>query len=692
MLPTSNLTTLNLDSLSAVTMPLARRHSRLKADSNGISDTDSHCQLEAELKVVQTRFADSVSRLNVPVPIVSRFHEEFGLEVAVGVTSSPLSSRQSISAYIDRSDLPTLDGTMEKMLGVPLPPVSRAPNKNISGIAMNSPAEDSTLDIWGKAVKEVQNEVKTEKGRNKSIFPHDLGGASLSRRAGSKIQVSNDDKNIKGEDYDTLMAKKEDILDEWEREMEDTAKRAKAISKKAAQKATRQAKLSPDRRYPTSWSKFPSFNRRERTEQTKTGALFDSIERRDFAIHATNGEDTLWYRNEQSHHPHHYDNDDCEIKGSKGFIKKLEDKIKFHIPPAVKDSELISDQTFGRKGSVFPSVPLEFPELEILAVETENLMTDEQIEEHVAGMIIREEAEKKEEDLQRKEDELDVIFSRPRRVGKESTISRARKAAEERKAKEAAELTHRRREKLDQFGMKLEVGPSRLLSGDETAGGPVSNKKEKKLSETVKKATSEAKHPDTVEKELDTAGMNRTTLAHQIDERAALKKKIEERKKAEGGVRRGPVARAKPELVISGSIQQALAFQRSTGPEPTEYTKSQRSSGAMRGNQINLDRILFENNTEHDYEIDNSPISIADPRFYEDCIIGGFLNTSSEGQSEKLNIDNMMMRFRSLRFQNSNDDRFRTWNGMAKDRCGHVRLVRSVGDIGSRKREDRDKY
>jgi len=664
-----------------VAIPLPGKHDRFTADSSGISETDSHRQLEAELKVVQTRFTDLVSHSNMAVPLSSKFHEEFELEVAVDPMLSPPISRQSSSALINERDISTFDGTMEKMLGVPLPPATLTLDRRTNGIVMNGSADDLTLGVWGKAVLDVQNEEITKIRREKSIFAHTLGRASFSRRADSKSKPSNNDKNLKREDYDTLMAKKDDVMENWEQEMEETAKRAKARSNKAA----RLAKLGPDRRYPTSWSRYPSFDRKERTEQTKIGASLENVERRDFAVHATDGDDTTWYRNEQSHHLHHHDDDDCAPQGSKSIFKKMKDKVKYHTPQiAIKDAENVFDQTFGRKGSITPSVPLKFPELEVLAVETNTLMNDDQIEEHVEKMIHQEAVQKKEEDLQRKEDELDAIFGGPRRLGKQNAITKARKAAEVKKAKQATELAFRGKTKRDQFGMKLDE-LSGLSSHGETNAIPESSKNEKKIPGNPKQKTLMSEEPVSDEEELDTAGMNRVVLAQQIAERSALKKKIEGHMKAGGPVRRGPVARAIPQPGNSELIPKHMSS------DTLDHASPRGSSSPMDRDRGGIDDILSENNMGNDSDMGTSLVSIADPMFYQDCIAGDILNTPPEGQLERLNIDDALIRLgilESLMAQSSEGDRIRTWNGVARYRHGRIRLVRSTGDIGLRKSED----
>ena len=640
-------------SAAATLPPLTVRRSRTTLESSVVSETESHRQLEAELSVIKTRFAGTESRTNAVSPVKSRFQEDFDVDLGPGGLSSPTNRRRSAFARLSKFGVKTLDGPMEKMLGVPLPPSPAKGLRHRKGShgAPDVNTDSDALGTWGKAVKSVRKD--SQAGRKKSVFP-DEWRRKNSARGSQKVKNSDDpDENENGTEYDSLMAKKDDIMDDWEKEMEITAKRAKKRSKKVVPKL----KLGPDYRYPASWSKFSSHDRAERTERMTSAQSMDSTNRKDFAVHATKDGKTIWYRNEKTHHLHHHDDDECPPDAERGFFKKLEDKILMKLPrQAPKEADIEMDQTYGRRGSLVLSSELEFPELEILPME---MMTSDEIEEHVEAVIQQEEVQKQEDELQRKEDELDAIFGGPRK--KPNAIAKARKAAEgivalqgtdeiclpEDKASKVclpSEKPQPKKKKLDQFGFEIdEEGdfclpeekpikkkkkkrPDQDDDDDGQAKSPKSKKMEGKTGESPKtKArsskmdrmtgespkTPEPAQPAAADEEvMDTAGMNASVMEQQIAARVALKKKMEDAQKKGGNVRRGPVARARPKA--------------------EDVTTSERPGSPMGGDGSDVgDEYLFTPKSE---------ISIADPRFYEDCIMESIVVTPPLGEVKESRV------------------------------------------------------
>lgn len=196
--------------------------------------------------------------------------------------------------------------------------------------------------------------------------------------------------------YNTLLAQKEGYFNNWGRKLNPVSQRTKFKRKSAAKSSI------PDRRYPASWSKFSSHERGERTESATVNDLVDHV---DFAIASVQDGETVWYINERSNHLYHHEGDDHEshkIAAKNGLFEKWEKKIKdkFHQMESVQ-TDVFLDRTRGRRGSLIPSLPVEYPELELLPGD---MMTAAQIETYAKDQL-------EEEEILRQEEELKAIFS-----------------------------------------------------------------------------------------------------------------------------------------------------------------------------------------------------------------------------------------------------------------------------------------
>lgn len=403
---------------------------------------------------MKSRFAEAEANRSPTTPRSSRFKEEFDDTLKSDadpptispVTPSSTPRRRSTRAKdtltrLAKRAVGSYDGPMEKMLGVPL--VSPQPLNRSSTRSPVSPLEDTeVLGAWGKAVKNVKSQ------RKESSTNLDRGKSNW-RRPSFKTNKSeeDDESGTKISKFAELMAQKDELMDDWELEMERTAQKAKSKSKKMMQKV----KSGPDLRFPPSWAKFPTHGREERVLNVDN---FQGVDTKDFAVHEEKDGKTIWYQNERKYHDHHFPGDDHESHKNevkKGFFRKLEDKFKDQLPTRDdEEMELIEDQTYGRRGSTFLGLDPEFPELEILPIE---IMSAAEIEEHVEEHLAQEELnrmrelarikrEAEEEELRQKEEELDAIFGgrKKKRVNKESPIYKARMAAEEaKKARETDE-------------------------------------------------------------------------------------------------------------------------------------------------------------------------------------------------------------------------------------------------------------
>ncbi|PMD56761.1 uncharacterized protein K444DRAFT_34712 [Hyaloscypha bicolor E] len=349
-------------------------------DDNSVvfSETDSFRRMEAELSIIETRFASSEARRVPSTPVSSKFREEFDFEPPP--VMQPQSRKSSAFTKLARLAIRSYDGAeknMEELLSVPVPDfqpeVLRSP-----GASPLSPLDDDAVGLWGKAVKNKgdakANEVRgklfiprrrSSQGRKKSAVeeeqerPKGAFEGLISMRRGKKKVDLNDHESAAEEykkKFEERVAVKELVMDSWEAEMEASAARAKAKSKNIVKKSK---PTGPDHRYPASWSRFPSHNRSERLS---SASVVDRVEAKDFANLGRKDGEIVWClaHEDDGHHT------ELEyLKRKKGVLDKVKEKIDQEVYRTDTQVQQQSSSK-GRRGSLSMAGELEYPELEVL--------------------------------------------------------------------------------------------------------------------------------------------------------------------------------------------------------------------------------------------------------------------------------------------------------------------------------------
>ena len=417
----NSLTGSPLANLSTGSLPLPHdrytRRTTIDDSSIVVSETESFREREAELSMVKKRFAATEAQRCPSTPRSSKFREEFDYKSPVSEVSTP--SKTSALARLARLASRSYDGAagMEELLGVPLLDVTPGAlphtGTGISPGMLSPSGKDDISNIWGNAVKRAADAKSKDVASNLHI-PDKKHGKGNSRK---KSQISQDSKGKGGfhfprtlswrkkgknknngasakemeaheeaaavyqKRFEERMAAKEMVMDSWEAELEATAQKAKAKSRNIMRKIR---PSGPDRRYPASWSKFPSHSRSERTF---SAAKDDGVEQRDFAIKelSANG-DPVWYHSERKHHLYHHNDDDHESHQN-SHPDTLLGKIQANIGEKMYELETSSDlvlpeSTSGRRSSMNLAGSLEYPELEIIPLR-EGIITQAQLEHRI---------------------------------------------------------------------------------------------------------------------------------------------------------------------------------------------------------------------------------------------------------------------------------------------------------------------
>jgi hypothetical protein len=333
--------------------------------------------MEAELSVVETRFASSDARRAPNTPVSSKFREEFDFEPPP--VMQPQSRKPSAFSKLARLTIRSYDGAeknMEELLNVPVPDfqpeVLRSPGA--TPLSPLSPLDDDAVGLWGKAVKnkadananEVggklfiprkrssQGAVEEDQERPKGAFE-----GLISMRRGKKNADLNDHMSageIYKKKFEERVAVKELVMDSWEAEIEATAARAKAKSKNIVKKSK---PTGPDHRYPASWSRFPSHNRSERLS---SASVVDRVEAKDFANLGRKDGEIVWCLSHEDD-GHHTELE--YLKRKKGVLDKVKEKIDHEVYRT--DTQVQQQNSSnGRRGSLGMAGELEYPELEVL--------------------------------------------------------------------------------------------------------------------------------------------------------------------------------------------------------------------------------------------------------------------------------------------------------------------------------------
>ncbi|TVY64187.1 hypothetical protein LSUE1_G009805 [Lachnellula suecica] len=421
------------DSKVDLAPPPTRQSRRTTLDDSSLiaSETESFRQREAELSIIPKRFASSESRLP-GTPKSSRFREEFDVETPPAPTS-PTRRPSRFSKLKKRLTLGgSFDGPkdMEDLLSIPVPKF--APKELYhsgtstlgSGTPLLSPgmaspgSGDPAVGLWGMAVKSQGQRKASEIGHNMKLPPGPRKKSSQVSRKKSAVEEElhgkvgatsvfgqltrnlswgpkkkkadiNDHESAAAEyqkKFQQRVEAKEMVMDSWEMEMAATAAKAKSKSKNIVKKAK---PTGPDRRYPATWSRYPSHDRHERSI---SATREDKVESTDFAVAKINEKgEAVWYHSEKKHHAYHHDEDEHlshdedhrkHLKQRIGERKgRAEEKIKYKKYKLNKLTEQgTSGHAKGRRSSLTMAGQVEFPELEILPV---TLRTREQQEKEV---------------------------------------------------------------------------------------------------------------------------------------------------------------------------------------------------------------------------------------------------------------------------------------------------------------------
>lgn len=375
-------------SSSSLGLPLARYQRRPTIDDSSVvfSETDSFRHMEAELSVVETRFASSEARRVPSTPVSSKFREEFDFEPATSKAAQPC--KPSAFSKLARLAIRSYDGAqnMEELLNVPMPDfqpeVLRTPGSPLN------PLDNEAAGLWGKALKKKgdtkakevgdrlhiprkrssqgsrkKSTAEEEQDRSKGAFE----GLRNLRKSKKKTDV-NDHKSAAEEyqkRFEERVAVKDLVMDSWEAEMEASAARAKIKSRNIVKKSK---PSGPDHRYPATWSRFPSHTPSERLS---SASAVDNVDVKDFANLGKKDGEIVWClaHEDDGHHT------ELEYLKHKKTIRQIvQEKIDhelYRTDTAVQQAS----SSKGRRGSLSMAGELEYPELEVLPL---TLMTEEQ--------------------------------------------------------------------------------------------------------------------------------------------------------------------------------------------------------------------------------------------------------------------------------------------------------------------------
>lgn len=327
-------------------------------------------------------------------------------------SKAPLAQQPTVSVSLQAANLAvkSYDGCMDKGPRTPLPAslvaiTPYAENGDIHTDRVNHLVGQDVAEAWKQAIY-LNTHSKDTYISNSLTLPSAKGGHM---NEDSKKQIRPiDNRDIKFTGFGSVksesglispttsntpkLRRKDGYFDEWEDRLN-----------KAMQKAKSRRRVEmPDRRYPASWSKFSSHDRMIRTA---SAGADDRVAQTDFAVAGVEDGKTVWYVNERSNHLYHHEGDDHESHNStpkNGFFERWEKKVKDKISQVESvQTDVVLDRTHGRRGSLAPSKPTEYPELELLPGDT---MTVAQMEAYAKEKL-------EEEDMKRQKEELQAIFS-----------------------------------------------------------------------------------------------------------------------------------------------------------------------------------------------------------------------------------------------------------------------------------------
>jgi hypothetical protein len=293
---------------------------------------------------------------------------------------------------------------VEELLDVPMPDFQPQKKSQKSDSRANPFGTEEDENLWGSALKgkgkDADNDPRKKKsiaGMKKSRVNEDKpkGGFSNLKVFGKGKKKKDDGPTLSAAEeyqqkFEERLAVKELVMDDWEAEMEATAKKAKVKSRNIAKKSK---PSGPDYRFPKSWARFASHDRAARS--LSAGAK-DKVEVKDFAkLGFDEDGEIIWCltHDDDGHH--------TVIEGlhrEKRLGERLMEKVEKELYEFDTQDEQTA-QTNGRRGSLAVALELEYPELEILPV---TLMDQQQME-------AQEERREEFENEVKKDEELDEL-------------------------------------------------------------------------------------------------------------------------------------------------------------------------------------------------------------------------------------------------------------------------------------------
>jgi hypothetical protein len=561
-------------------LPPASFHRRPTIDANSIavSETESFREREAELIAVKTRFATTKESRSSSTPRSSKFREEFDFPTTC--KKAPPLKKPSAFSRLSKFAARSFDGSFErkntavekqaanyhrpstafgKRPTIALNNLDHVPEdfqhhgspgtflapcaSSLEGGRIPGAFEKAAHLLTDSNTKDATSDSHVLRTEGHQDAP---AGTSYGVRNTSRASRRSKESKEKKQEFireglgwrvgeqDSFSDPEKEAGDIWEAELAKVVQKARGRSKNIVKRP-----IGPDRRYPASWSRYPSHDRQERT--SSAGAK-DRVDAKDFANIAQIRDD-----------------------GQKSLRKKIQEGIlaeyeKHAFKHAVAEVQLNAADVFGRKSSIFEAGDLDWPELEILALHNVSLMTHEDIEDHVKEVMRQEEVAREEEELARKQAELEAIFGPAKRAG----------------------IMRRLTERINTIARKV------------SGGGGTTTVQTKTGSSSAPTETAEPRGPT---------------------------------------ARRGPIARQPGEG--------------SSTPEPTPNVVTPDVTPARARAEELVDSRMDQGDEEFviaesgDSEFEDTEISIADPRFYDDCIVNSTPGLAFLNDGEHEGFDDM---------------------------------------------------
>lgn len=363
----STLATEILDSIHK--QPIRDQETSIDLETRSINDRQS------EPQAIQIQTASASDFHHFPgIPRKSRFKEEFN--TITGGTRA--SERRSFNlTWLVKHALKSNDGTaVEDLLDVPMPDFVISARRDQSPRGSYQPYDDEDVSIkWSKAVAAHETKRKSQDDRRKHIW----GGQKMgslgelwqfdSRKA---VQKEASERLSPAEQYNKRLeehlAAKKLVMNDWEAELEGQARQAKTNSKSTISKVSRSSE--PDRRFPSSWSRFPSHKREKRCP---SAGSVEGVEHHDFVSKTDAGEKTISYSqlltNDRAI------DDDREWLAIEQIRNCTRKTIVERVSQVLHSIEMrgggrraLENQTRGRRGSMVVAGKVEYPELELLPI------------------------------------------------------------------------------------------------------------------------------------------------------------------------------------------------------------------------------------------------------------------------------------------------------------------------------------